>query len=56
MTFVEFILFIGVVVALYLLMRPLQRYLEPRFVKFFRRKPRANNSPPINITDYKKKE
>ena len=57
MTFVEFILFILALVTLYLLLRPLQRYLEPRLIHLFRNKARgAKKTTIIDITNYTKKE
>ena len=56
MTFVEIILFICALVAIYLLLRPLQRYLESRLIPIFRNKKNSNKDTVIDITDYKKKE
>lgn len=56
MTFVEFILVIGVVVGLYFLMKPLQRRLERRLYKFFRSQMGAKEGTIIDITDYTKEK
>jgi hypothetical protein len=56
MTFVELILLLGVGALLYRLMRPLQRWLEGRFYKFFRSKSRSKDRPIIDITDYSRKK
>ena len=56
MTFAEILAFIAALVIIYVLMTPLQRYLEPRLRKFFRSGLRDKGKPVIDITDYQNKK
>ena len=55
MTIVELFVFLAAAVAIYFLMRPLQKRLERYFLKFFKARSRGASSV-IDITDYSKKD
>lgn len=54
MTFAEILLFLAALVILYLMMMPLQKYLEAHLRKFFRSVLKQKDKPVIDITDYQK--
>jgi hypothetical protein len=55
MTIVELFVFVLAVIAVYFLLKPLQRRIENYLYKFFRSKTRGSG-PVIDITDYSKKD
>ena len=55
MTLVEIFLFFLAGAAVYFLLAPVQRSLEAKLYKFFRRRTRGSG-PVIDITDYSKKD
>ena len=59
MSFLEIAVFLGFVYLVYRLLVPIQRRLEGRLNKFFRKNTKTNNTKTtttIDITDYSKKE
>lgn len=56
MTLAEIIFFAVALAIVYLLLTPLQRYLEVRFKKIFRSVSSRSEKSVIDITDYRKKD
>lgn len=56
MTFAEILVLLGIVAALCFLMRPLQRFIEARLYKIFKKKQKHEGKSVIDITDYSNRD